>query len=71
MTSSLLQKMDDRLDRAMDFESIVDLHEALTMIVKDNTCLTKMAEPPPLITKNDLYETHSRHREHQRSDPES
>jgi hypothetical protein len=43
MTSSLLQKMDDRLDRAMDFESIVDLHEVLTMIVKDNICLTKMA----------------------------
>jgi hypothetical protein len=36
MTFSLLQKMDDRLDRAKDFESIVDLHKALTMIVTDN-----------------------------------
>jgi hypothetical protein len=36
MPTSLRQKRSERVDPAMNFESAHDLHEALTITIKDN-----------------------------------
>jgi hypothetical protein len=43
MTTSLLQKHDERVDCTMEFARTLRIHEVLTIIIKDNISLTKTA----------------------------